>query len=268
MKAYPFEEKRLAKWQPPYIVQPKYDGFRCRAIKLDNDKWILLSSEENLIFSVPHINKSLTDKKVPDIELDGELYVHGMSFDGISSIASRTINLHPDYEKMQFHIFDLVNEDSQIKRMIDLINIGMDLPLVKSPYWICRSLEEIMDTYDRLISYGYEGIIVRHYMNVYERKRSTNVMKFKPKKEDNYVICGYEEEISIHGDRKNSLGSLTLQSGDGKTFSVGTGFTKADRETMWRNKESLLGKTCKVQYQHITPGNKVPRFPVFCEIVK
>jgi len=26
---YPFEEKRLAKWEPPYIVQPKLDGERC-----------------------------------------------------------------------------------------------------------------------------------------------------------------------------------------------------------------------------------------------
>ena len=34
MKASPFEEKRLTKWNPPYIIQPKYDGFRCRAIPL------------------------------------------------------------------------------------------------------------------------------------------------------------------------------------------------------------------------------------------
>ena len=72
MKAYPFEEKRLAKWEPPYIVQPKYDGVRCRAVPLDNGDFLLLSSEENPIFSVPHINEALKCC-APQWELDGEL---------------------------------------------------------------------------------------------------------------------------------------------------------------------------------------------------
>ena len=58
MKCYPFEEKRLAKWKPPYIVQPKFDGVRCRAIPTDTG-YLLVSSEENVIFSVPHINEEL-----------------------------------------------------------------------------------------------------------------------------------------------------------------------------------------------------------------
>ena len=37
MKCYPFEEKRLAEWNPPYICQPKYDGVRCRAIRVYNE---------------------------------------------------------------------------------------------------------------------------------------------------------------------------------------------------------------------------------------
>ena len=49
MKAYPFEEKRLAKWRPPFIVQPKYDGVRCRAVPIQQPGfgtgYILLSSE-------------------------------------------------------------------------------------------------------------------------------------------------------------------------------------------------------------------------------
>ena len=32
MLCYPFEEKRLNKWNPPYIIQPKLDGERCRAV--------------------------------------------------------------------------------------------------------------------------------------------------------------------------------------------------------------------------------------------
>ena len=54
MKAVPFEQKRLNKWEPPYILQPKYDGVRCRAVPVENG-YLLLSSEENVVFSVPHI---------------------------------------------------------------------------------------------------------------------------------------------------------------------------------------------------------------------
>jgi len=79
MKCYPFEEKRLAKWQPPYIVQPKYDGVRCRAVPIPGGGYILLSSEENVIYSVPHILDWLNRVQLTT-ELDGELYCHGMSF--------------------------------------------------------------------------------------------------------------------------------------------------------------------------------------------
>lgn len=270
MKCYPFEEKRLAKWTPPYIVQPKYDGVRCRAIPLPSGEYMLLSSEENPIFSVPHINKALGELNCVK-ELDGELYTHNMSFEQIVSITSRTVNLHSDNNRIQFHIFDYIDNENpqpQFRRIIDLNNIDFKPPLVKSPYWVCNSLEEIMEVYNELICLSYEGIIVRNYLSFYERKRSTLIMKFKPKKEDNYIITGYEEEISKDGNPKCSLGALQCMSGDGSNFSVGTGFTRDKRKELWRNKDSLIGCTAKVKYQHITSGNKVPRFPVFVEIIK
>lgn len=271
MKAVPFEEKRLAKWNPPYIVQPKYDGFRCRIIPLADvrgNTCILLSSEENIFFSVPHLNEIITKLHIT-AELDGELYCHGIDFNELSSIVSRTVNIHPDHQRIQFHCFDIVNDQPQMKRLLIIENLRNISPwLVVSPFWLCESLDDIMRTYDKVIELGYEGIIVRHLHAPYERKRSTMVMKFKPKKEDSYEIVGWEEEISIEGRAKNSLGSLRCQSGDGNTFSVGTGFSRDVRDKLWRNKEGLKGKCARVKYQHITSGKGVPRFPVFVEVVE
>ena len=60
MLCYPFEEKRLNKWAPPYLVQPKLDGERMRAILDTEGKCTLLSSEENEIISSPkHAEASL-----------------------------------------------------------------------------------------------------------------------------------------------------------------------------------------------------------------
>jgi DNA ligase-1 len=268
MKCYPFEEKRLAKWTPPFILQPKYDGDRCRAIKLSNGNFVLLSSEENIISSCPHINTSLDDNStnLPS-ELDGELYCHTMPHESIHGIVSRTVNLHPDFQLIHFHIFDIVNEEIQARRLVTLNKLDFNSPFIeKSPYWICNNLDEITRTYDELIKLGYEGIIVRNIENYYERKRSTLVMKFKPKQQDEYEIINTTEEVSIEGTPKDTLGAIVCRSGDGNIFNVGTGFTDERRKELWEARDLLPGQKAIVKYQHITTGNKVPRFPVFIEI--
>ena len=265
MKCYPFEEKRLAKWDPPYIVQPKYDGIRCRAIRIESG-CLLLSSEENVIFSVPHLNVAIGDLNL-DIELDGELYCHGMSFEQITSITSRTKNLHPDHTKIKFHLFDVVNEEPQFKRLAYVKSIGeMSRWIEPTPFWMCDDLDDIMRVYDKLIDLGYEGIIVRHYLNMYVRKRSTALMKFKPKKEDTYEVIGFQEEFSKDGNPKDTLGALVCRSGDGEVFNVGTGFTEERRKEIWEARGILEGQIARVKYQHVTSGKGVPRFPVFVEL--
>ena len=200
-------------------------------------------------------------------ELDGELYCHGLKFEEIVSITSRTVNLHPDYRGIQLYLFDIVNEQPQMKRQLIIENLrGLNPWIQVAPFWLCESLDDIMRVYDKLIELHYEGIIVRHSMCPYERKRSTWMMKFKAKGEDEYEITGYAEELSNEGNPKNSLGSLRLSSADGGTFSVGSGFTQDQRKYLWETRESLAGKSVKVKYQHLT-DRKVPRFPVFVEIV-
>lgn len=270
MKCYPFEEKRLAKWSPPYIVQPKYDGVRCRAVpsSLQAGDYLLLSSEENVIFSAPHILEELKHLRL-NAELDGELYCHGKTFEEIVSITSRTVNLHPNLLDIKLVIFDIVNREPQMKRTLIIENLKRLSPFIQvAPFWLCESLEEIIKVYNNLTKDGYEGIIVRHFEAPYETKRSTWVMKFKPKKEDIYKIVTAVEEVSIEGNLKNTLGALVCESGDGNLFNVGTGFTDEQRQQMWEIRGILPGMYAKVKYQHITSGREVPRFPVFVEITQ
>ena len=272
MKCYPFEEKRLAKWQPPYIVQPKYDGDRCRAIPLqtgiNGDEYLLVSSEENVIFSVPHINAEFSRLKL-NAELDGELYCHGMNHEQIHGIVSRTVNFHQDSRAIQFHLFDIINDQPQMKRQLIIENLRGLSPWIKVvPFWLCSNLDEVLRAYDKIIEQGYEGIIVRDVNAPYVRKRSTQVMKFKPKQEDEYEIVGTQEEVDIYGTPKDSLGSLVCKSNDGNLFNVGTGFTADRRRELWDIRGILPGMKAKVKYQHITSGNRVPRFPVFVEVTK
>ena len=261
MKAVPFEEKRLAKWNPPYIVQPKFDGIRCRAVPIEKGSYILLSSEENIIYSVPHVIEELDYSRNLN-ELDGELYSHELFLEGghelISSISSRTVNIHPRHKEMQFHIFDLKLAATQASRTTTLQNLGIRSPLVLSPYWICESLDDVKRTYDTVIKLGYEGIIIRHINAPYEEKRSTWVMKFKPKKKDEYDIVGWNEEISKDGVPKGRIGSLTMSSQEGDSFGVSAGLDDAEKARLWDIRDTLAGKRAVVHYQHLT-NKKIPK---------
>jgi len=270
MLCYPLEEKRILKWQPPYICQPKLDGIRCRAIR-HGSSYILLSSEENVIF-LPHIVEALNLLPMDELygypEFDGELYTHGWPLEQINGVCSRTVNPHPDAEKIQLHIFDIIHEGQpQYLRIYRLMSTDLQEPLVFCRSTICNTMQEIMEAYDAFLSEGYEGIIVRHFAAGYVRKRSTYILKFKPKKEDTYLITSWEEEQSIEKVPKGTLGALVCWDGTNH-FSVGSGLTNQLRKELWEMRDQLPGKYVRIGYQHLTSTNKVPRFPIFIEIVE
>ena len=300
---YPFEEKRLEKWKPPYLVQPKLDGERCRALPSTDYEgqplwWDFISSELNSFnFAIPHIVGATYDQASPTMELDGELYSHELylegGFDLIHSIVSRRTNLHPRFEEMEYHIYDHVVESPQYKRYQDLDKLKgcIKPPLQIVPTYGAVSLEDVMQIYDHILSKGYEGIVVRHIDAPYVRRRSIYVMKFKPKKDDYYKIVGYKRlirkdeyfgknplknilpktlEESIYYEKfgmESLMGALVCIGNDIHVFGV-AGFEDSDKESFWRDREDLIGKTCHVEYQNITSGKGVPRFGIYKEIVE
>ena len=272
MLCMPFEAKRLEKWRAPYILQPKLDGDRCRAIIDINGVCTLLSSEENAITSVPHINAALENLHLRNVEFDGELYVHGTPHPTIHSIVGRTSNIHSDFEAMQYHIFDIVTREMQGTRLVELFKneVLFRDPLHLVPYATVDDLNDIMEASDQLLKEGYEGFVVRDAFGYYVRKRSTQLMKFKPRKEDYYTVVGYAEEIDKSGRPKGTLGALVCASDiSNTTFNVGSGslLTRDMRQELWNRRETLIGQTAQVKYQHISPVGHVPRFPVIVGLI-
>jgi ATP-dependent DNA ligase len=270
MLCYPFEESRLSKWPIPYIIQPKLDGDRCRAIIDEHGRVTLLSSEENRVTSAPHIIEQLEDMNLRNIELDGELFSNSLNHQAIHGIVGRTVNLHPDFETLEYHIFDIINEETQARRcqtLRDTIQETDNVKVVQTE--VADTFDEVMSWLDKYTEQGQEGIIVRHLLAPYVRKRSTLMMKFKPRKEDYYIIDGFEEEIDKYGQPKDSLGALWLKSNDvNERFKVGSGsfLTREARADLWAVRESLRGKVAHVKYQHLT-DRQVPRFPVLVDVI-
>lgn len=270
MLCYPFEEKRLEKWGYPIIVQPKLDGERCRA-KWDHDYgWSFLSSECNLVRSIPHIkdffDHNFYSEEHRALEFDGELYHHGVAFNELHSVIGRTVNLHEEHTLVEFHCFDIVDSELfQSERTSFLFRDFIDSEYFRRvPSFIVENYDELMFQYKSFLSEGYEGLIARKIDGRYVRKRSTDIMKFKPRKTDHYEIVGFKEELDKHGVPKGSLGAFICQT-DGVEFSVGSGFTRQQRNDFWKTRDSFIGRFLQINYQHTMKN--APRFGIFVRVL-
>ena len=267
---YPFESRRLLEakfgWKWPVIVQPKLDGERCRIICLGDRPPIILSSTERVITSVPHISAQIQALGI-NCELDGELYIHGESFETISSIVSRTQNIHSDHSSMQYHVFDIINKYNQLSRISDMQNIlkNRDSSIIKKVYChVVYNMAELMIKYHEILKDGYEGIIIRNIASPYLRKRHNMIMKFKPKKTDVYEII---DVIEGSGEHQRMIGAFTCQGNETQTFNVAAGeFSHIERKNLWEDKSQIIGKFLEISYQNITEKG-IPRFGIAKQII-
>lgn len=259
--AYPFSEKRALKWGFPIVCQPKLNGFRCRA-ELINNEWILQSSTGDIILSVPQVKRELEKHKTflskkGLTHLDGELYLHGKSFEYIESACSRTKNITEN--KIEFHIFDVAEFEPatiQAERLVKLLELdSLTLTYLKRvPNELTHDLDDIyraIDHYHNTLN--YEGIILRHPYAFYSPKRSTMMMKFKPRAHDAYLIDQVLEAYSKDGVPLGMAGAFML-SREGQRFKVGAGqLTHNQRRDIWDERESIIGqKSLLISYQNIT----------------
>lgn len=273
MLCYPFDPRRLEKWGREAFIQLKLNGERCRAICFPNQVQ-MLSSEGNSIPFLSHIAEALMKLGLNGVELDGELYVHGFSLQDIHSIVSRKVNSHALSAAIEYHIFDIVENDTQRNRFVALNVIdarirGLGLTEVLKVVHpeLVRTDQEIEQFLEHAMDEGYEGFVIRNPNALYQRKRSTDIMKFKPHQEDVYEIVDSIEEVSIHGTPKQALGAIVCKGDDNTLFNVGTGFTRDDRQKLWREREALVGKYLKVKFQTLSPGRRVPCHSVALQIL-
>ena len=268
MLATPISLKHLSKW--PYIMaQPKLDGIRCTAHFTPDNRVVLNTSSGITIETVPHINTALA-VSLPrtyhtDLVLDGELVAR--DFSETISIIKRN-NLHTDFSHVRYKVFDIINDQPQTDRIDQLLRIAC---MLRGPYVqnvstsILHDYDEVVGLENRYVAAGYEGIILRNPTAVYQSKRTTDLMKHKPMKQDVYMIVGYNQELDIHGTPKQALGSFVCTGQGNKLFSVGSGLTQDQRATYWAYREKMIGKYVVVSYQQLTADSR-PRFPTFVRI--
>lgn len=271
----------------PLLCSAKIDGVRC-----------LIKDGVALSRSLKPIPNKYIQQWVEDnaeiLEgLDGELVV-GNAFSPTvfntttSGVMSR--EGEPDFQYIVFDTWNSLSENGSVvamDRYLKLKDISPDLPsranvLLKK---VVNSPEEAKEYEEQLLEIGAEGMMVQGLHAGYKFGRSTvkeqKLLKVKRFTDSEHEVVGFEEKMHNANEAKvnavgntersshkenlvpcNTLGALILRAADGTTFNCGTGFTDEQRDEIWNNRHSLIGKLAKIKSFEIGVVQK-PRFPVF-----
>jgi ATP-dependent DNA ligase len=124
----------------------------------------------------------------------------------------------------------------------------VDLVLTKS----VANLAEAKTIFEKFLTEGQEGIILKTQEGIWENKRSKSLIKFKGELECDLRVVDWEEGT---GKNVGRLGALVLESGcGGVRVNVGTGFSDADRNNI--TAANSVGRIVAVKYNaRITDKN-------------
>ncbi len=254
VKKYDSKEKWI---KDKVIVQPKLDGVRCIALN-SNNEWKLFSREKNEFKFLNHIKLALSNQVKKEIILDGELYIHNLSFQKISEIVSINRLIPDKKEKLiEYHIYDIVSKEAQNIRIEKLFSLNLKPPLYMVENYIVNTHEDVLNLHKLFVEKGYEGTIMRKFDTVYQHKRTPFVKKIKDFDTNEFKIVDY-----VDGKGKDkSLIIFICETNKGKRFACRPKASNKIRREMFLNGDEYIDKSITVQHQGFTDEG-LPRFPV------
>lgn len=247
------------------VVQPKLDGLRLTAGRRypDVDGFEMLSRKGET-YELPHLEKGCKSllaviQDVFGVEcyaLDGEVYLHGLPLQTISSYARAY--KERSTEQLEYHLFDLVVENktflerwSLLEEALKILKAAGDVSVEKLkivPTHSCRSHERLKEFHGKWAE--YEGVMVRHSHSLYEcGERSAGLFKYKEFMDDEFLIIDMWED-------NNNNAMLVCVTKEGKEFDCTPKRTFEERKQMLNEPEKWIGQWITVKYQGWTLDGK------------
>lgn len=250
----------------PCNAQPKLDGVRC-LVFWEGDS-VKLISRSGKAWDLPHISEQLALVLKKETVLDGELYIHGETFQSITKRLKSKIA--GEKETISFHVYDVPVCDGldlawglRYEHLIDFQDDLVNEEYKTSKITVVETAllgdeDEVYMQQAEFLSQGYEGLMLRMMDGMYEwGYRSKSLLKVKQFDDHEFKIVGFSD-----GKGKNE-GTVkwTCELPTGGTFDCAPTGVKADREQMFKDGAAYIGKLLKVKHQGYTEEG-VPRFPV------
>ncbi len=197
---------------------------------------------------------------LPSAALDGELWIGRKQFQRTVSIVRRQ-DKSDHWKEVRFLVFDAPACEGGFEARLKFLAESLDAK--RQPYvglhehCRCKGLPQLREELARVESLGGEGLMLRQPGSAYEVGRSFTLLKIKSFRDAEAVVLSHQPG---KGKFKGMLGALGVQLPDGTEFSVGTGFSDAQRMN-----PPPVGSAITFRYQELSDGG-VPRFPSFVRV--
>jgi DNA ligase 1 len=197
---------------------------------------------------------------LPDIPLDGELWIARKTFQRTVGIVKRQDK--PDiWREVRYLVFDAPAVTGDFETRIEFVkeHVARKKPpfTLAHTHELCRSIDHLRAELARVEGLGGEGLMMRQPRSRYETGRSSCLLKVKRFHDAEARVVGH---LPGAGKHKGRLGALQVELPNGIQFAVGTGFTDAQRGA-----PPSVGTTITFRFQELTEAG-VPRFPSFVAV--
>lgn len=246
----------------------KYDGVRCFSF-IEDGEIEKVSRNGKPFVHLDHLNCNLSEFFGDmDCIVDGELYSHTMTFQGIISSVKRAQKSNLE---IGYRIYDVIPLNDlkmpqwqrweilkKLKKMAK--TYPGELHIKFAPYYRIEDMDEVKELFTLAIEKGYEGAIFRNIDAPYHfGHRSRNLMKYKEFLEEEFEIVNV---IEAEGRDKGTGIFVLITGGDEKEFRARPMGTWEQRADYLINKDKYIGEQGTVKFQEYTDDG-IPRFPIF-----
>jgi hypothetical protein len=298
------EAMLAAKWDPnktrltyPVGIEPKLDGVRCLS-RIDKSGAVAMRSRNSVAWNEQ--SQSYFEKEIAalisllpgKVELDGEMYGHGLKFETIVSYIKDPKKLAKHVDEISYNIFTYSDSNTPAEKRNANLKKAMKkykeygyntnrIKLVKMK--VAESKEEIFELHKEYLEAGYEGTMIYKFWNkgsdkdlkasLYKSRRSNNLLKYKVTIDGKDMLEDEAEIVGVYEGKGTQEGAImfevknkhkipeTGKRSEINTFKVGLKGTVKARQKMMKDAESYIGKLITYSYQNLTAYG-VPRFPV------
>ncbi|PYI49457.1 MAG: DNA ligase [Verrucomicrobia bacterium] len=242
-------------WSPSidptgWWMSEKYDGLRgyWDGRKLWSRKGNLIHAPDYFLAELPR-----------DVALDGELWIGYGKFEETASIV-RSETPDDRWKRVRFMVFDAPQAKGTFEERMQFLRAT--LPEGKRFVRVvaqerCKGVTQLLAERDRVVRLGGEGLMLRQPASAYEAGRSSTLLKVKPYDDAEATVIAHEPGT---GKYAGKLGALRVRTDDGREFSVGSGFSDAQRES-----PPPVGTVITYRFRGLT-AKGMPRFPSFLRI--
>jgi DNA ligase len=242
-------------WDPSidptgWWMSEKYDGLRgyWDGRKLWSRKGNLIHAPDYFLAELPR-----------DVALDGKLWIGYGKFEETASIV-RSEKPDDRWKRVHFMVFDAPQAKGTFEQRMQFLRAtlpeGNQFVRVVAQER-CKNVIQLLAERDRVVRLGGEGLMLRQPESIYEAGRSATLLKVKPYDDAEATVIAHEPG---QGKYTGKLGALRVRTDDGREFSIGSGFTDAERES-----PPPVGTVITYRFRGLT-AEGLPRFPSFLRI--